>query len=45
MTITWTREPALRLDFGAVTANRCDPGRNATGLDRDLPGADVRDVS
>ncbi|GAB1339971.1 hypothetical protein ACE1SV_65610 [Streptomyces sp. E-15] len=28
--------PARRLDSGAVTANRCDPGCDATGLDRDL---------
>jgi len=41
MTIMWTQELARRLDPGEVTVNCCDPGFNATGLGRDLPGAKV----
>ncbi|MFF0223673.1 SDR family NAD(P)-dependent oxidoreductase [Streptomyces sp. NPDC004629] len=39
MTIMWTQELARRLDPGKVTVNCCDPGFNATGLGRDLPGS------
>ncbi|MFF5537176.1 SDR family NAD(P)-dependent oxidoreductase [Streptomyces cinerochromogenes] len=39
MTIMWTQELARRLDATKVTVNCCDPGFNATGLGRDLPGA------
>ncbi|MEU6609805.1 SDR family NAD(P)-dependent oxidoreductase [Streptomyces shenzhenensis] len=39
MTIMWTRELARRLDPAKVTVNCCDPGFNATGLGRDLPGS------
>lgn len=39
MTIMWTRELARRLDAAKVTVNCCDPGFNATGLGRDLPGS------
>ncbi|WP_225809493.1 SDR family NAD(P)-dependent oxidoreductase [Streptomyces spinosus] len=39
MTIMWTRELARRLDATKVTVNCCDPGFNATGLGRDLPGS------
>lgn len=41
MTIMWTQELARRLDAGKVTVNCCDPGFNATGLGRDLPGSAV----
>ncbi|WP_299529204.1 SDR family NAD(P)-dependent oxidoreductase [uncultured Streptomyces sp.] len=41
MTIMWTQELARRLDPHKVTVNCCDPGFNATGLGRDLPGSDV----
>lgn len=41
MTIMWTRELARRLDPARVTVNCCDPGFNATGLGRDLPGSAV----
>jgi NAD(P)-dependent dehydrogenase (short-subunit alcohol dehydrogenase family) len=41
MTIMWTQELARRLDAGQVTVNCCDPGFNATGLGRDLPGSAV----
>ncbi|MGV9703876.1 SDR family NAD(P)-dependent oxidoreductase [Streptomyces sp. NPDC003483] len=39
MTIMWTQELARRLDATKVTVNCCDPGFNATGLGRDLPGS------
>ncbi|MFF5857619.1 SDR family NAD(P)-dependent oxidoreductase [Streptomyces sp. NPDC012751] len=39
MTIMWTQELARRLDPDKVTVNCCDPGFNATGLGRDLPGS------
>ncbi|MEU6609467.1 SDR family NAD(P)-dependent oxidoreductase [Streptomyces shenzhenensis] len=41
MTIMWTQELARRLDPGKVTVNCCDPGFNATGLGRDLPGSAI----
>ncbi|MDT0467251.1 SDR family NAD(P)-dependent oxidoreductase [Streptomyces gibsoniae] len=41
MTIMWTQELARRLDATKVTVNCCDPGFNATGLGRDLPGSTV----
>lgn len=41
MTIMWTQELARRLDADKVTVNCCDPGFNATGLGRDLPGSAV----
>ncbi|MFF9002073.1 SDR family NAD(P)-dependent oxidoreductase [Streptomyces achromogenes] len=41
MTIMWTQELARRLDAAKVTVNCCDPGFNATGLGRDLPGSAV----
>ncbi|MEU3183838.1 SDR family NAD(P)-dependent oxidoreductase [Streptomyces sp. NPDC006923] len=41
MTIMWTQELARRLDATKVTVNCCDPGFNATGLGRDLPGSKV----
>ncbi|MEU9240859.1 SDR family NAD(P)-dependent oxidoreductase [Streptomyces sp. NPDC048385] len=41
MTIMWTQELARRLDPARVTVNCCDPGFNATGLGRDLPGSAV----
>ncbi|MFJ3821666.1 SDR family NAD(P)-dependent oxidoreductase [Streptomyces nodosus] len=41
MTIMWTQELARRLDPAETTANCCDPGFNATGLGRDLPGSAV----
>ncbi|WP_405849596.1 SDR family NAD(P)-dependent oxidoreductase [Streptomyces niveus] len=41
MTIMWTQELARRLDPAKVTVNCCDPGFNATGLGRDLPGSKV----
>ncbi|WP_327369525.1 SDR family NAD(P)-dependent oxidoreductase [Streptomyces sp. NBC_01217] len=41
MTIMWTQELARRLDATKVTVNCCDPGFNATGLGRDLPGSAV----
>ncbi|MEU3414552.1 SDR family NAD(P)-dependent oxidoreductase [Streptomyces sp. NPDC006658] len=41
MTIMWTQELARRLDAAEVTVNCCDPGFNATGLGRDLPGSAV----
>ncbi|GKQ34097.1 SDR family NAD(P)-dependent oxidoreductase [Streptomyces sp. A012304] len=41
MTIMWTQELARRLDPRQVTVNCCDPGFNATGLGRDLPGSGV----
>ncbi|MBF9071576.1 SDR family NAD(P)-dependent oxidoreductase [Streptacidiphilus sp. NEAU-YB345] len=41
MTIMWTQELARRLDPEQVTVNCCDPGFNATGLGRDLPGSAV----
>ncbi|MFD7898487.1 SDR family NAD(P)-dependent oxidoreductase [Streptomyces sp. NPDC059743] len=41
MTIMWTQELARRLDATKVTVNCCDPGFNATGLGRDLPGSEV----
>ncbi|MGI5439264.1 SDR family NAD(P)-dependent oxidoreductase [Streptomyces shenzhenensis] len=39
MTIMWTQELARRLDPAKTTVNCCDPGFNATGLGRDLPGS------
>ncbi|WP_240678291.1 SDR family NAD(P)-dependent oxidoreductase [Streptomyces griseoviridis] len=39
MTIMWTQELARRLEPGLTTVNCCDPGFNATGLGRDLPGS------
>ncbi|MGW6740336.1 SDR family NAD(P)-dependent oxidoreductase [Streptomyces sp. NPDC055025] len=39
MTVMWTQELARRLDATKVTVNCCDPGFNATGLGRDLPGS------
>jgi NAD(P)-dependent dehydrogenase (short-subunit alcohol dehydrogenase family) len=41
MTVMWTQELARRLDADEVTVNCCDPGFNATGLGRDLPGSAV----
>jgi NAD(P)-dependent dehydrogenase (short-subunit alcohol dehydrogenase family) len=41
MMIMWTQELARRLDAGKVTVNCCDPGFNATGLGRDLPGSAI----
>ncbi|MGW1208029.1 SDR family NAD(P)-dependent oxidoreductase [Streptomyces sp. NPDC002499] len=41
MTIMWTQELARRLDPAKTTVNCCDPGFNATGLGRDLPGSAV----
>ncbi|WP_326594983.1 SDR family NAD(P)-dependent oxidoreductase [Streptomyces sp. NBC_01803] len=41
MTIMWTQELARRLNPNKVTVNCCDPGFNATGLGRDLPGSAV----
>lgn len=41
MTIMWTQELARRLDPAKVTVNCCDPGFNATGLGRDLPGSQL----
>ncbi|MFD5030125.1 SDR family NAD(P)-dependent oxidoreductase [Streptomyces sp. NPDC058220] len=41
MTIMWTLELARRLDATKVTVNCCDPGFNATGLGRDLPGSEL----
>ncbi|MEU1300107.1 SDR family NAD(P)-dependent oxidoreductase [Streptomyces shenzhenensis] len=41
MTIMWTQELARRLDPAKTTVNCCDPGFNATGLGRDLPGSKV----
>ncbi|MCZ0209610.1 SDR family NAD(P)-dependent oxidoreductase [Streptomyces sp. UMAF16] len=41
MTIMWTQELARHLDAAKVTVNCCDPGFNATGLGRDLPGSAV----
>jgi NAD(P)-dependent dehydrogenase (short-subunit alcohol dehydrogenase family) len=39
MTVMWTQELARHLDAAKVTVNCCDPGFNATGLGRDLPGS------
>ncbi|MFF3501675.1 SDR family NAD(P)-dependent oxidoreductase [Streptomyces sp. NPDC003247] len=41
MTIMWSQELARRLNPEKVTVNCCDPGFNATGLGRDLPGSAV----
>ncbi len=41
MTIMWTQELARHVDPAKVTVNCCDPGFNATGLGRDLPGSGV----
>jgi NAD(P)-dependent dehydrogenase (short-subunit alcohol dehydrogenase family) len=38
MTVMWTQELARLLDADKVTVNCCDPGFNATGPGRDLPG-------
>ncbi|MFD3523087.1 SDR family NAD(P)-dependent oxidoreductase [Streptomyces sp. NPDC058653] len=41
MTIMWTQELARHLDPAETTVNCCDPGFNATGLGRELPGSRV----
>ncbi|GHA75997.1 MULTISPECIES: SDR family NAD(P)-dependent oxidoreductase [Streptomyces] len=41
MTIMWTQELARHLDPAKTTVNCCDPGFNATGLGRDLPGSRI----